>query len=301
VKKPKNLFLSLILFISACDSSEPSKSEEPQYGYGSAMGDMVQCTVNDCQPGSPSLTVNGMSSPRLYADVNQPVSWQVTARSSRFPGRTYAALRMDFNPPMPRLQIRQSLGTVTGADSISVSGQLTQADLQANSVATVVVRDMTACQVMARGANVCSNPSQPSQYDTTLTASISVQNQTYNRYSPYSTIPGGSNMNYSNNNNMDVGTRLGVGAALGALQSLLGGTNGNPTGVLGGALNGAMNGLNANNYSGGYNNIYSGSGFYNNSNGYPSSPYGNSYQQNSYGQPYNSGNSYNPYNSIRGY
>ncbi len=280
-----------MLAISACSPSSPKKTDNPTNGnYNGATGDMVQCTVSNCQPGRPQLYVNGMNTPRLTADINQPVNWQITARSTTYTGRSYAAMRLDFNPAMPRLTVRQSTGTVSSGDVINVSGQLTQAELQSTGTATVVVRDMTACEVFARASSnstansSCNNASQPSQYDTTLTASVSFTNNTYNPYGPNTTVPGGVN-----NNTTDLGTRIGIAAALGGLQALFG-QNSGATGVLGGAVNGAISGLNQGTYSGGTSNMYNGSAYYN-PNGYQS----NQYQPNP-NSGYNNQNNY-----IRGY
>ncbi len=289
IKWPGMFFLPMCLVASGCS---PSPSKKPDatgnVGYGT-MGDMVQCTTGNCNPGQPQLYVNGMSTPRLTADVNQPVNWQITARSTMYSGRSYAAIRLNFNPAMPRLTVRQSTGTVSGGDAITVNGQLTAADLQSSGTATVVVRDMTACQVLATGSNsgggssACTSASQTSQYDTTLTATVSFTNNTYNPYSPNSAIPGGTTMA---NNGPDLATRIGIAAALGGLQALFG-QNNSPTGVLGGAVNGAITGLNQGTYVGGTSNMYNGSAYYN----------PNSYQPNSgTNSSYNNGTNY-----IRGY
>ena len=199
-------------------------------------------------------------------------------------------MRLDFNPAMPRLTVRQSTGTVSSGDVINVSGQLTQAELQSTGTATVVVRDMTACEVFARASSnnttnsSCNNASQPSQYDTTLTASVSFTNNTYNPYGPNTTVPGGVN-----NNTTDLGTRIGIAAALGGLQALFG-QNSGATGILGGAVNGAISGLNQGTYSGGTSNMYNGGAYYN----------PNAYQSNQYQPNPNSGYN-NQNNYIRGY
>ena len=288
---PGMYFLLTMLAVSACSPSSPKKTDNPTNGnYNGATGDLVQCTVSNCQPGRPQLYVNGMSTPRLTGDINQPINWQITARSTTYTGRSYAAMRLDFNPAIPRLTVRQSTGTVSSGDVINVSGQLTQAELQSTGTATVVVRDMTACEVFSRASNngttnsSCNNASQPSQYDTTLTASVSFTNNTYNPYGPNTTVPGGVN-----NNSTDLGTRIGIAAALGGLQALFG-QNSGATGVLGGAVNGAISGLNQGTYSGGTSNMYNGGAYYN----------PNAYQSNQY-QP-NSNSGYNNQNNyIRGY
>ena len=293
---PGKYFLLTMLAISACSPSSPKKKDDPTNGnYNGATGDLVQCTVSNCQPGRPQLYVNGMNTPRLTSDINQPVNWQITARSTTYTGRTYAAMRLDFNPAMPRLTVRQSTGTVSSGDVINVSGQLTQAELQSTGTATVVVRDMTACEVFSRASNngttnsSCNNASQPSQYDTTLTASVSFTNNTYNPYGPNTTVPGGVN-----NNTTDLGTRIGIAAALGGLQALFG-QNSGATGVLGGAVNGAISGLNQGTYSGGTSNMYNGGAYYN-----PNAYQSNQYQPNQY-QPNPNPGYNNQNNYIRGY
>jgi hypothetical protein len=308
MKSPGNLFLAMMLAVSGCSSSAPKKTDNPSNnGQNGALGDLLQCTKSQCPPGRPTLYVNNTPSPRLSVDMNAPVNWQVTARSSMYPGRTYAALRLDFNPALPTLQVRQSTGMVNGGESITVTGNLNAAALQSNPTATVVVRDMTACQMMAGGTpqnsanSPCNNAMQPTQYDTTLTAPVTLTNNAYSPYSPYSSVPNGSTINNNfNNNGPDLGTRLGMGAGLGALQALFSNNNSSLTGVLGGAVNGAMVSLNQNPYGGGTSNLYSGNAYYNpNGYGYNNmNNYNSGYQTN---PGYNSG-TYNPqYNYIRGY
>ena len=291
MKSPKIVFLALMLGTSACSKSPQKKKDDPVNNFGNgAVSDMVQCVRAKCDPGRPQLYVNGVSTPRLTAEINQAVNWQISGRSTMYPGRSYAALRMDFNPQMPRLTVRQSTGMLSGSDSIAVSGQLTAAELQAGSTATVVVRDMTACQVLSTGSanatgnSVCNNSSQPTQYDTTLTATVSVSNNAYNPNGPYAQIPGTPN-NMTPNNSMDnLGMRIGIAAVLGGLQALFG-QNNNAAGVLGGSVNGAIQGLNQYPYAGGTSNMYNGNGYYN---------------QNAY-QPNNNSGYNNGPNNIRGY
>ncbi len=312
MKSPGTMILAMILVASGCSPSAPKKTDNPSnMGQNGSMGDMLQCTQAQCPPGRPSLYVNGIQTPRLSADINAPVNWQVTARSTMYPGRSYAALRLDFNPPLPTLTVRPNSGMVSSGEAILVSGSLNAAALQTNATATVVVRDMTACQMASGGSSAnsantaCGNPSQPSQFDTTLTAPVTMSNNTYSPYGPYSTVPNGTtiNNNYPNNNS-DLGSRLGIGAGLGALQALFSNNNSSPLGVLGGAVNGAMVSLNQNPYGGAASNLYSGNAYYN-PNGYG---YNNMGNYNSGYQPapgysggtYNS--QYNPqYNYIRGY
>ena len=312
MKSPATMVLAMILVTSGCSPSAPKKTDNPSnMGPNGSVGDMVQCTQAQCPPGRPSLYVNGVQTPRLSADVNAPVNWQVTARSTIYPGRSYAALRLDFNPPMPTLTVRPNTGTVNAGDAILVSGTLNAAALQANSSATIVVRDMTACQMASGGSaansvnSICGNPAQPSQFDTTLTAPVATSNNTYSPYGPYAPVPNGSTINNNfANNSPDLGTRLGIGAGLGALQALFSQNNNNTIGVLGGAVNGAMVSLNQNPYGGAASNLYSGNAYYNpNAYGYSNmGTYNNGYQP---APGYNSGTNnsqYNPqYNYIRGY
>ncbi|MEY4630299.1 MAG: hypothetical protein RIQ81_419 [Pseudomonadota bacterium] len=270
----------------SCKSSEPPKNadQRPFPSGSGATGDTVQCSsASNCQPGSPQLLVNGMISPRLVGDVNQQISWQISARSSMYPGRAYAAMSLTFSPSLPRLTVRQPTTTLSGSDTISVEGRLTTADAQASSTARIVVRDMTACKVVS-GANsqACNNISPATQFDSTLTASVSFSSNNYTPYGPNAVIPNGTN----NNTGPDLGTRIGIAAGLGGLQALLGGDP-SLTGILGGVVNGAVGSLNSgsNNYSGGTGNMYNGNGFYN---------------QNSY-QPNNQQNGYQQNNYIRGY
>jgi hypothetical protein len=271
-----------VSWVSSCKSSSPPKKDGPKpsspYSQG-AMGDTVQCTsAADCRPGTPSLTVNGMVTPRLVGDVNQPISWQISAKSSMYPGRTYAALRLQFSPALSKLTVRQPTTTLTGSDTISVDGRMAASDAQLTSTATIVVRDMTACNVVSgNNSQSCLSPSQTTQFDSTLTASVSFSSSNYDPYSPNAVIPGGN----TNNNNGDLGSRIGIMAGLGGLQALFNG-DGSLLGVLGGVVNGAMSGLNTgmNNYSGGSSNLYNGNGFYN-QNGYQQNNRPG-YQQNNY-------------------
>jgi hypothetical protein len=275
-----------LLWVTSCKSSSPPKKDSPNpspFNQGT-LGDTVQCaSAADCKPGSPSLMVNGMVTPRLVGDVNQQISWQISAKSSLYPGRSYAALRLQFNPVIQKLTVRQPTSTLTGSDNISVDGKLAATDAQLTSTATIIVRDMTACKVTSgNDSQSCFNPAQTSQFDSTLTASVSFTNSNYNPYSPNAVIPDSGNNNSSGN---DVGSRIGIMAGLGGLQALFNG-DGTLLGVLGGMVNGAISGLNTgmNSYSGGTSNLFSGNGFYNQSGYSQNNTQG--YQQNNYIQGY---------------
>lgn len=221
-------------------------------GFG---GDYTQCTTSSCPASNPQVYVNGIATPNLTANVNQAVSWSISGKDSLYSSRSFAVVRASFNPTVPGLNIQQNSGTLYPGGAVSISGQLTASQVNTSSTLSVVIRDMTACQVLSGGnaSSMCGSATQTTQYDKTATAYLSVAN---NQYNPNGTLPG------INNNNGNLGTRIGIAVGLGALQSLLSGGD-----ILSGALGGLQSGLQSNPQTGGLLNLFSNGGAYSNATG----------------------------------
>lgn len=221
-------------------------------GFG---GDYTQCTTSSCPASNPQVYVNGIATPNLTANVNQAVSWSISGKDSLYSSRSFAVVRASFNPTVPGLNIQQNSGTLYPGGAVSISGQLTASQVNTSSTLSVVIRDMTACQVLSGGSSsgsICSSATQTTQYDKTASAYLSVANTQFN---PNGTVPG-------INNGGDLGTRIGIAVGLGALRSLLSGGD-----ILSGALDGLQSGLQSSPQTGGLLNLFSNGGAYSNATG----------------------------------
>lgn len=243
-------------------SSPPAKKKPPtsSYGPGSGLGaDYSQCTSSSCPKANPQVYVNGVATPNLTAQINQPVNWSISGKDPLYSGRSFAVVRASFNPTVAGLNVQRNANTLYAGGSVTVTGQLTNAQISTSSSLSVVIRDLTACEVLSgtTGSATCSNASQTTQHDTTATAYLSVANNSYN---PNGTVPG------INNNTGDLGTNIAIMAGLGALRAILNPSGGGVGDVLNGALNGALSGLQSNPQTGGILNLLSNGGVYNPSN-----------------------------------
>lgn len=245
------------LLFAGCESppaqkKAPSPNNNTNPGLGA---DYSQCTASSCPASNPQVYVNGIATPNLTANVNQAISWSVSGKDSLYSSRSFAVVRASFNPAVAGLNIQQNSGVLSPGGGISISGQLTAAQVNTSSTLSVVIRDMTACQVLSGGSSgsICSSATQTTQYDKTATAYLSVAN---NQFNPNGTLPG------INNNSGDLGTRIGIAVGLGALRSLLSGGD-----ILSGALDGLQSGLQSSPQTGGLLNLFSNGGAYSNATG----------------------------------